>query len=279
MGELTYQRIKEAYDAIQLIRAMPGGMSWWSPSVVPYPVNDQAKGGRSYVIHNGSKIVYSQQQVVIEQSGQTSVSDYDKFLPVGVTRVQYRGPLKEYVTFLDVSGTRRYYYVPRNYGLRLVRNGNSYICANPLVDYRIEVDRAKAKTAREEANELLEYLAAIWDIQTVPVDYQRPWRPDDYMPAMNDDRDKWHEYLLSWKYAQRGSVSKDTCLKKIRDRYTSDSLAYKITVVPDTTTDHTSHWGMLGELRKAGLLKQYEDKNGQVKKAKRTTRTTVATAG
>jgi hypothetical protein len=135
---------------------------------------------------------------------------------------------------------------------------------NPELDYRIEVDRAKAKEARKPAEDMLNFVSNLWDLIPELPYGQRPWHAPSQIPDV-EDRSTWHEYLNGMKNAQYGSFAKSTVMQKLRDHFTKDALAFKVTVVPDTKVDHTEHWSQVETLRVAGMLEQFE---GPVKKKK-----------
>lgn len=257
---LDYKTVKACYDAQALLvkegRIEPGKI-----------------GDRTYELNLGyyrgaGKISYSQQEITIYPSN--LYRDYDcdnviRMYPERVGRTFFSNPWKEYIYFYDRDGILRY-YLTHHKGLRIQRDGDGYKAINPVQDYRIEVDRVKAKKAREPVEELYNYIASLWDMIEAPDNYNdRPWSVPAILPSM-DEREAWHGYLLACKYARRGSMSRETAMTKMRQHFTAESLAYKVTAVPDTRTDHTGHWARLYDIRKAGMLSRWENKNGTKKK-------------
>lgn len=270
MKGLEYKTIKECYDAQQLL--------------IKYRQTDPTKiGDRTYGLGNcyidgkpHPQVLYSQQEITIYPSNvyrDFQVTGLLEFYPDGVSRVYFRHPEKEYVTFLDASGTKRFYLIPKH-GLRIQRDGTGYKAMNPVPDYHIEVDRSKAREARKPAEDLYNYLNSLWDMLP-DIEYKdRPMHVIGTIPAV-DDREAWYDYLIAAKYAKYGALAKDTILQRIRSLYTEEALAYKVVPVPDTQTDHTLHWDKLDALRAAGMLEIYEGKQ----KKTRTRKASLQTRG
>jgi hypothetical protein len=254
---LDYKTVKALTDA-QTIVARNRGLS---PTKI---------GDRTYELtdYNCPRVIYSQQEITIHPWWETRYGCDDRaarVYPGGVRRISYSNPLKEYVAFHDAGGTARFYLVPEE-GLRIQRDGEGYKAMNAPQDYHIEVDRAKAKEARKPAEELYDAINILWDMIPEPEDWDdRSYQPQDFLPAIAADREAWYAYVLAAKYPKYGSLSKAVVLGKIRQHYTDEALAFSITRVPDTRTDHTEHWGRIDELRRAGALLEFEGRQRRKK--------------
>lgn len=256
---LDYKTVKELYDAQELLKAC-GHMTITK------------EGDRKYSTQGGyyeSSIVYSQQEFVINPSRHTyREAETTRLLaryPEGVGRVYVRTPYKEYVSFNDSTGVLRFYLIPAG-GLRIQRDGAGYKVMNPVRDYRITVDRVKAKEARKPAEDLLQFVSNLWDMIPEIMDYkQRPTYTPTKVPDIND-RTTWHDYLNGMKNGRYDRYAKSTTMARLRAHFTQGDLAYQITEVPDTKVDHTEHWVQLDALRAAGMLEKFE---GPVKKKRR----------
>jgi hypothetical protein len=251
---LDYPTVKKLYDAQQLIA-----------SYGHLPI--EKTGDRAYQIRGGwltGNISYSQQEFTIKPSFAYRSEDVRHLLtkyPVNVGRVYYHRPSKEYISFKDGAGVLRYYVMPPD-GLRIQRDGSGYKAVNPVRDYRIVVDRTAAKEARKPAEDLIKYVTLLWEMIPPPPEDERPWYVPETIPDV-DDRISWQDFLKAAKYAHMGPWALSTTQQKLRAHFTAESLAYKVTPVPDTETDHTEHWDKLSELRRAGKLEKFE---GPVKK-------------
>lgn len=253
---LDYQSVADVAKALELINSVykEAGFPRCYPAFNPEPV-----GKRSYEV--GWGIIYSPQEIKIPGHRSVNDSGYShRRLPVGVTRILTKSPRKEYISFVDAQGTTRYYLIPED-GIRLRKKNGTYTVTNPIQDYSISVDRAAAKKAREDAEELIEYVTLLWNvlIEAPPYNERPGTTPDiDDMPSA-DRKEEWFNFLLAAKYPQNGyGWALTTLLQKIRDKCTKDALAYSIEPVPTTRMDHTEHWEMLETLRAAGRLEQFE---------------------
>jgi hypothetical protein len=253
---LDYQTVKACFDAQRLLAA--------HNDPHPQKLGDRTYGlgQRSYYSTPPFQVVYSQQEIVICPSVAYKDWALEKLMesyPDGVTREFYRSPDKEYISFLDVTGVRRYNLIPED-GIRIQADGSGYKVMNPVQDYHISVDRAKAAEARKPAEDLYDYINTLWDMVPDPASYNdRPSYGPGELPAI-DDRDKWYEYVYAAKWSKYDTIAKSTVLARIRSEYTEKALAYKVTPVPDTETSHSAHWDKLEDLRKAGMLEPYEGK-------------------
>lgn len=254
---LDYQTIADWCKADDLIHKIRGKVREWSYR----PIQE---GPRSFRLAN---TVYSPQEILIKSRPDINDGWYpDNTLPAGIERTVTVSPRKEYISFVDAGGTKRYYLVPKE-GIRLKKKGGSYKVVNPIPDYSIYVDRALAKKAREDAEELIDYVTTLWNVLIEPPDHRPHSVPDiDEMPSA-DNKEAWFDFLVGAKYPRDGySWALSTLTQKIRDKCTRDALAYAVTPVPDTRMDHTAHWGMLDALRAAGRLEQYEGKRKEKRK-------------
>lgn len=262
MTQLDYKIVKACYDANKLLSKY---------GIRPVKISD-----RVYQVDRwglGSGTVYSQQEVTIFRESSFPRSDFERNYqhnryPAGIKHIVFKYPEKQYISFADSAGTTRYYVIPRA-GLRIKPDGPGYKAMNPMQDYHIEVDRAAAKASRKQVEDLIEYLTVMWDLIPAPESYNdRPQYTSDVIPEGDCGRELWFDYLLAAKYARYGSLALSTVLSRIRDHYTEKALAYQVTPVPDTKTDHTEHWNKLDSLRDAGKLVMYEGKPRKKRKKK-----------
>jgi hypothetical protein len=250
---LTYKDVKAAYEARQVLAKTN------NPSVT-------REGDRTFLVGR-EQHVYSQQEILLKPSTMWSVhGEWDHriielYYPPGVSHYCYRNPHKQYIGFVDSIGMQRFYVMPDK-GLRLQRDGSSYKVMNAVQDYQIDVDRAAAKEAREPAEKLITFVDNLWYMVDCPPDHERVWYISANLPN-HEDTAAWMTYIKEAKFARYGHLEKSTVLQKIRDRYTSQELAYKITPLPSTMRHHNRHWAMVPHLRAAGKLAPFE---GPIKK-------------
>lgn len=258
---LDYQTVVNVVKAKELIQKSPfNPWNWWT-----FP---DRKGDRSVCV---GPVTYSPQEILIQPMPHTYDLYYDSaYLPTGVTRTLTKSPNKEYISFKDAKGVDRYYLIPEE-GIRLKKKGGTYIVTNPVQDYSISVDRALARKAREDAEELIEYVTLLWNVLIdTPPEHERPnHKPDMEAMPSKDQKEEWFQFLLAAKYPRYDyGWTLGTLQQKIRDKCTKDALAYAVEPVPTTRMDHTQHWKMLDALRAAGRLEQYEGKPKPKRKRK-----------
>lgn len=237
---LSYQEIVDVYKAQELVRKYPG---YWI----------EQKNKRTYRLE---PVTYSPQEICIDARPTIRNEWYNlHHLPAGIHRHAFPKPHKEYISFEDDQKITRFYLVPPE-GLRLRKKGNKYTVLNPIQDYSISVDRSAAKRAREDAADLIHYIETIWKVVSPPPYNERPYGQADFnhLPSQ-DKKDSWFELLLRAKYPRNGyGLSLSSVIQKIRNSCTRSALAYKVVPVPNTRMDHTEHWGVLEELKKAGKM-------------------------
>lgn len=259
MISLDYALAKKIFEAEEFLRQYKEN----------YTTYDQAYftqlGKRTVEVETrGFRAQYSQQEIRIFPRGKSyraySLEQADLVYPDGVTPKIITTPHhKEYVAVRQPDGSDLYYLIPAG-GLRLQRNGGgTFKVVNPINDYRIEIDRKKAKEAREKYEELIKFIKTLWDLIDEPPMGDRPNTVPSTLPNP-DDRTAWHNYLLGCKWARWKRISLDTLIKQIYGNLSAEENAYKVSLVPNTQTDCTDHYYKLEELRVAGALEKFEGK-------------------
>lgn len=241
----NYETIKELYSAKRLVHEYRH----------LYYVDKQ--GDRTFKVY---QVTYSPQEIRIlpdryHNSAQNLAAA--RSYPDGVNRHLLIGPRKEYISFVDSGGTKRYYWIPES-GIRLRPKNDNYVVIDPPLDVSISVSRSLAKEAYAKYADYLDYINGLWDmVGTHGVAYPQGHVMHIHFPVTSV-KEFWMYNLYYFKHIH--GVTKDTALQKIRAEIVSRELAYEIAVVPDTMMDNTAHWVAYSRLKAAGRLKQFETK-------------------
>lgn len=253
-------------DALTLVKALetakPLATQLRGYISTPFRANRNSNGVT--IVSNGLTATYTPDTVTVKGTDYIKNEDNGVGLyPAGTRRIRLVSPFKEYFA-IEQNSQKQYYLIPKE-GLILSTQNNKLTPLNAIQDYQINIDRRKAKKAREDSG-IADYIRSIWNVIPEP-DPSVRHSPQSSMPNHTDLTKDWYEWVtqqkngqLTWHGSRRDQKSLDWTCDQVDKSIVDLHMCYTAVPVSPNQMSHNLHSGKLPDLMKRGFFNEAKTK-------------------